>query len=83
MAPPLLPGEPGGHDLEAELEAERAATEHWRRLAEQRSAEFAALRHRPVVRAALSVERRLGPARAKARGSPPGCDRSPTARSWR
>ena len=69
MAPPLLPGEPGGHDLEAELEAERAATEHWRRLAEQRSAELAAVRHRPIVRAVLSLERRLGPARAQARAA--------------
>jgi glycosyltransferase involved in cell wall biosynthesis len=49
-------------DLEAELDAERAAVQHWRRIAEQRSAEFAALRDRSSVRALLAAERRLAPA---------------------
>ncbi len=52
--------EPGDRDLRAELEAERAATDHWRRVARQRSAAFAELRHRPTVRAVLALERRLG-----------------------
>jgi hypothetical protein len=48
-------------DLRAELEAERAAVDHWRRVAHQRSAEYTALRDRIAVRALLSVERRLAP----------------------
>jgi hypothetical protein len=48
-------------DLAAELAAERAATEHWRRVARQRSADYAQLRHRPLVRAVLGVEWRLAP----------------------
>jgi glycosyltransferase involved in cell wall biosynthesis len=48
-------------DLQLELDAERAAVDHWRRLARQRSEELAALRHRPSVRALLGVERRLEP----------------------
>lgn len=48
-------------DLRAQLEAERAATEHWRQVATQRSAEYAQLRHRCAVRALLALERRLGP----------------------
>ncbi|HEX6236171.1 MAG TPA: hypothetical protein VFZ68_03205, partial [Acidimicrobiales bacterium] len=57
------PGAGGGEpsDLRAELEAERAAVDHWRRVASQRSAEYAALRGRTAVRALLSVERRLAP----------------------
>ncbi|MET0902436.1 MAG: hypothetical protein ABWZ52_04280, partial [Acidimicrobiales bacterium] len=47
--------------LRAQLEAERAAAEHWRRVAAQRSAEYAELRHRASVRALLALERRLGP----------------------
>jgi hypothetical protein len=46
-------------ELQAQLEAERAAAEHWRRIANQRSEEFAALRHRLSVRALLAAERRL------------------------
>jgi hypothetical protein len=48
-------------ELRAQLDAERAATEHWRRIANQRSEEFAALRHRPSVRVLLAAERRLAP----------------------
>jgi hypothetical protein len=48
-------------DLQAELDAERAAVGHWRRIAEQRSEQFAALRRRPPVRALLAAERRLAP----------------------
>ena len=48
-----------------ELEAERAAAEHWRRVAEQRAAEYAELRRRPLVRASLAAERWTGRARAQ------------------
>ncbi|HKA84199.1 MAG TPA: glycosyltransferase [Acidimicrobiales bacterium] len=48
-------------DLQVELDAERAAVGHWRRVARQRSEELAALRRRPSVRALLGVERRLEP----------------------
>jgi glycosyltransferase involved in cell wall biosynthesis len=48
-------------DLQVELDAERAAVGHWRRVARQRSEELAALRDRPSVRVLLGVERRLEP----------------------
>jgi len=48
-------------DLQVQLDAQRAAVEHWRRVALQRSDEFATLRHRPAVRVLLAVERRLAP----------------------
>jgi glycosyltransferase involved in cell wall biosynthesis len=48
-------------DLQLELDAERAAVGHWRRVARQRSEELAALRGRPSVRVLLGVERRLDP----------------------
>jgi hypothetical protein len=48
-------------ELRAQLDAERAAAEHWRRTANQRSEELAALRHRLPVRALLAAERRLAP----------------------
>ncbi len=53
----------GSHrpDVRAELEAERAASAHWRRIADQRSSEYTALRHRNFVRAGLRVERALAP----------------------
>ena len=63
MPPGPIQSEPGGRDLRAELDAERAATDHWRRVARQRSADFAELRHRPIVRAVLALERRLVPVR--------------------
>ena len=50
-------------DPDPQLAAERAATDHWRRVARQRSADYAALRHRPFVRVVLALERRLAPAR--------------------
>ena len=52
--------------LETELEAERAAVEHWRRVAQQRSAESAALRNRSSVRALLAAERHLVPVVSRA-----------------
>jgi Glycosyl transferases group 1 len=54
-------------ELRVQLDAERAAVAYWRRVALQRSEEFAALRHRPIVRALLAVERRLVPVLARAR----------------
>jgi Glycosyl transferases group 1 len=48
-------------DLQGELDAERAAVEHWRRIAEQRTADFTALRNRTSVRALVAAERRLRP----------------------
>jgi Glycosyl transferases group 1 len=72
----LVPSDPSARDpevteLRAELDAERAGAEHWRRLAKQRSEELAALRHRLSIRALLSAERRLAPlaARVGAAGS--------------
>ena len=60
---PLEPdaGESQLRDARAELAAERAAVEHWRRVALQRSEEFAALSQRPAVRALLAAERRIAP----------------------
>jgi hypothetical protein len=58
-------GEPEPTDLRVLLDAERATVEHWRRVALQREAEFAALSHRPSVRALLGVERRVAPIRAR------------------
>ena len=55
--------------LRAELAAERAAVQHWRRIADQRSAEYAALRNRTAVRALLSVERRAAPVAAVVRSA--------------
>jgi glycosyltransferase involved in cell wall biosynthesis len=62
----LMPFHPPARDsevaeLRAELDAERTGAEHWRRLANQRSEELAALRHRLSVRALLSAERRMAP----------------------
>jgi glycosyltransferase involved in cell wall biosynthesis len=54
-------GDAEPRDLQLQLETERAAVEHWRRVALQRSEEFAALRSRPSVRVLLGVERRLRP----------------------
>jgi len=48
-------------DLRTQLEAERAAIKHWRRVAVQRSADFSALRHRTSVRVLLGAERRVDP----------------------
>jgi glycosyltransferase involved in cell wall biosynthesis len=48
-------------DLQIELEAERAAVEHWRRVALQRSEDYGALGGRPSVRALLALERRAAP----------------------
>jgi glycosyltransferase involved in cell wall biosynthesis len=56
-------------DLQTELDAERAAVEHWRRIARQRSDEFAALRNRTSVRVLLGVERRIRPVATRARSA--------------
>jgi hypothetical protein len=48
-------------DLRQRLDAERAAAEHWRRVALQREEQFGALNRRPAVRALLAVERRMAP----------------------
>jgi Glycosyl transferases group 1 len=56
-------------DLEAELDAERAAVEHWRRIALKREREFAALSQRPAVRALLAAERHLAPIATRARSA--------------
>jgi hypothetical protein len=45
---------------------ERAEVEHWRTTAIERAEALEQLRHRPLVRAALALDRRLEPARAKA-----------------
>jgi Glycosyl transferases group 1 len=71
---PPVPSDPENddaelRDLRVELNAERAAVEHWRRIADQRSEEFAALRKRPSVRALLGMERRIGPIVARARSA--------------
>ncbi len=44
-------------DLAAELEAERANTEHWRLVARQRTESYEELKHRRLVRGALAVDR--------------------------
>jgi glycosyltransferase involved in cell wall biosynthesis len=54
-------GEAAVRDLQARLDAERAAVEHWRRIANQRSEEYAALSQRLSVRALLAAERCLAP----------------------
>ncbi|HET8619435.1 MAG TPA: hypothetical protein VFM27_10775, partial [Acidimicrobiales bacterium] len=56
-------------DLRQRLDAERAAVEHWRRIARQREGEYAALIRRPLVRALLAAERRGAPVAARARSS--------------
>jgi hypothetical protein len=58
--PPGDPGDPGERrDLRAELDDERAAKEHWRRVARQRSAAYDSLSRHPAVRTLLSLDRRL------------------------
>lgn len=59
----------GDESLEAQLAAERAAAEHWRRVARQRSAEYAALRHRRIVRAILAGEARTAALRRRSKAS--------------
>jgi glycosyltransferase involved in cell wall biosynthesis len=53
-------------DPRQRLEAERAAVEHWRRIALQREEQFSALTRRPVVRVLLGVERRIAPVLTRA-----------------
>ena len=57
-------GASGGsqHDLGAELEAERANTDHWRRVARERAARVIELERDPVLRALRAAERRARPA---------------------
>jgi hypothetical protein len=56
-------------DLRVRFEAERAAAEHWRRVAIQRSEEYAALSQRSPVRFLLAAERRFAPIGARARSA--------------
>jgi glycosyltransferase involved in cell wall biosynthesis len=56
-------------ELRQELDGERAAGEHWRRIAQHRSDQLAALRNRPSIRVLLGVERRLRPVVARLRSS--------------
>ena len=46
-------------DLELELEAERAAKDHWRKMADQRSLAYERLSRHAVVRGLLAFDRRL------------------------
>jgi Glycosyl transferases group 1 len=71
---PAVPTDPDTGDAELrdlwqELDGERAAVEHWRRIAQQRSDELAGLRNRASIRVLLGVERRLRPVAARARSS--------------
>ena len=52
------PGSPRPADLEGRLEAEQAGTAYWREVARQRRVEAAAVQRRPIVRAAIAVDRR-------------------------
>jgi hypothetical protein len=61
MPPDAGAGDAELRHLQIQLDTERAEVEHWRRIALQRSEQFAALRHRPSVRALLAAERRLAP----------------------
>jgi glycosyltransferase involved in cell wall biosynthesis len=54
-------------DVRQRLDAERAAVEHWRRVALQREEQFSTLTRRPLVRLLLAVERRIGPGLTHAR----------------
>ena len=62
-----MPGSTPGDQVPSELEVERAASAHWRRLAQQRSVELTRLSRRRGVRLAMGLERRLTPVTAPAR----------------
>jgi len=62
-----MPGSTPGDQVPSELDVERAASAHWRRLAQQRSLELTRLSRRRGVRLALGLERRLAPLTAPAR----------------
>jgi hypothetical protein len=66
MAPDEDDGGVNVPDLGVRFEAQRAAAEELRRIALQRSREYAALSQRPAVGALLAGERRLVPIRARA-----------------
>jgi glycosyltransferase involved in cell wall biosynthesis len=71
---PAVPTDPDTGDVELrelwqELDGERAAVEHWRRIAQQRSDQLAALSNRTSIRVLLGVERRLRRVAARARSS--------------
>jgi glycosyltransferase involved in cell wall biosynthesis len=51
--------------LHSELESERAAARHWRALAQQQRSTLDAIKRRPVLRAALALDTRLGPLRTE------------------
>ena len=63
-------------DLVAELTAERSASDHWRRVARQRTEALDALKHRRLVRVALAADRRTGGLRAGARAVASGLHRA-------
>jgi hypothetical protein len=52
-----------GADPAGALAAERASADHWRTVAQQRTEALTALRRRPLVRAALALDRRAEPVR--------------------
>lgn len=60
--PPPPPSADGNRsevdDLRARLDAERDGTAYWREVARQRRVEAARVQHRPVVRAAIALDRR-------------------------
>jgi Glycosyl transferases group 1 len=58
---PPEPSDADPRDVRQRLDAERAAVEHWRRVALQRDEQFTALNRRPAVRALLGAERRIAP----------------------
>lgn len=51
--------------LRAAVAAERAGVDHWRRVADQRTAALDGLRRRPLVRAALALEHRTAGLRSR------------------
>ena len=82
MPSDLGAGETELPDLRSQLDAERAAVEHWRRIALQRSEEFAALSRRPTVRALLAVERRVAPVVTRPAPLGAGCASGPSGWRW-
>lgn len=57
-SPPSDGNRPEAELLRARLDAERDGTAYWREVARQRRVEAARVQHRPVVRAAIALDRR-------------------------